>query len=74
MFQLSLVPVVDQIDSGIDVAVADLRVGGNVRAPLLRVVADKIIGLAWERVQPIDGWMGIRANQFHPQDCLVVLS
>ena len=50
VFKLSLVAVVDEIDPGIDVVVADLGVGRDVRAPLLGIVTQKVMDLAGEQL------------------------
>ena len=43
VFQLALVPVVDQVNAGVNVLVLDLPVGGNVCVPLPGVIADEIV-------------------------------
>src|ERR1700688_150841 len=50
IFELPLIgPVVDQVDSWIDVAVSDLAVGRDIGAPLVWVVADQIVGSPFKR-------------------------
>src|SRR5208283_1379237 len=50
IFEASLVAVEDQVDSGIDVVVADAGKLRNAAAPLCRVVAEKIIALGGQEI------------------------
>ncbi len=52
VLELTLVPVVDEVDTRIDVAVLDLWIGGHVGAPLRAILADEVIRLAGELVEP----------------------
>lgn len=52
--ELSLATVIDEIDTRIDVAVADFRVGRDVRPPLRWIVAEEVVDRARQRLQPHD--------------------
>src|SRR4029077_4095883 len=43
VLQLTVIAVVEQIDSRVNVLVANLIVGGNVSSPLVRIVANKVV-------------------------------
>ena len=51
VFELLLVSVIHQVDTGVDSPLGNLAVIGHVRVPLLRVPADKIVAPARQFVQ-----------------------
>jgi len=50
IFQLLMASVIDQINARVDILVAHLRVGWNIRAPLSRISSDKVIHFADLRI------------------------
>ena len=46
ILKLPLIAVVDQVDAGINSFVLHFRVGRDIAAPLLRIVADEVVALA----------------------------
>jgi hypothetical protein len=50
--ELPLIAVVDDVDAGIDVAILDLRIAADTRAPFARIVADQIIRDARKKTTP----------------------
>ena len=62
MFQLALVAVVHQIHTGIDGVIFHLGVRRHIRAPLLRVVADEVVGLARQLVKSCELRRRVRAH------------
>ena len=52
ILELALIAVIEEIDARIKVRVAHLRVGRDVGAPLRGIVADEVVGLAGEFLQP----------------------
>ena len=67
VFQLPLITVVDEVDTGIDLAVTDLRVGGDVDPPLRGIVADEVVGLAGQFLQPRHARIGVGVGEAHAQ-------
>jgi hypothetical protein len=45
VLQLSPIAVVDQIDAGINILVADLGILSDVGSPFLRIVSNKVVAL-----------------------------
>ena len=45
VFQLTLIAIVDEVDARIHVTIFDLGIGGNVRAPLIRVITYEVVHL-----------------------------
>ena len=68
MFQLPLLAVVNQIHAGIHFAITHLCVRPHIRAPLLGVVTDEVVGLARKLVEAFDLWCWLGTHQFHPKD------
>src|SRR5438552_8599719 len=65
VFQLALVAVVDEIDTGIDRAVVDLGVGRDVGAPLRRILADQIVCFSWQFFPPAQEGLGRGTHKTH---------
>ena len=58
--------VVDGIDAGVDVAIANARVAGHVRTPSGAVISDVVTAPARQSVGRLDGGGRVRAVQAHP--------
>src|SRR5437016_2280609 len=63
VFHLSLVPVIDEVNCWINLAVFDFAKSANIRVPMPRVIPDKIIDGARKLVEAIDYGGRIRAKQ-----------
>ena len=59
--------VVGEIDAGVYVLVADPGVGGDVRVPGGRVVADEVVGLAGKLLRSAEGQPWAGADKLHAQ-------
>src|SRR5439155_24195106 len=51
VFELVLVAVINQIHTGVNAGVLNARIGGNIHAPLGRIIPDQVVALARQRVQ-----------------------
>ena len=67
MLQLPLVPVVDQVNARINATRSNFPVIGNVGVPLCGLVADKVVGLARQLLEPCHPGRSIRAHEFQPE-------
>ena len=67
VFELPLVAVIDQIHAGVDVPILDLRVRGNVGAPLLGIIADEVAAFARQLTDPGHRWHGVGPDEPNPQ-------
>ncbi len=67
VLELALIAVVDEIDSGIDVLVADFAVGRHVPSPLRRIAADEVVRLAGELVDAACEGLARGAHEAHTQ-------
>ena len=56
-----MVAVENEIDTGIDVAVLDLRVRRDIRPPFGRIVADEIVALAGQLAESRHARRRVRA-------------
>ena len=65
VFKLALVAVIDEVDPGIDVPVLDLGVGRDVGAPLRGIVADEVVRLSRELVEPGHQRRGRGTHEVH---------
>lgn len=66
VFELTLVAVIDQVNSGIDVLVPYLGVRRNIGAPFLGIIADKVVDLARQFTQTHHRRFSARAHKIHP--------
>ena len=60
-----MLAVVEQVHARINIPVFNLGVVGNVGAPLIGVVADKVVTLAWQLFQPYHLRHWVAANELH---------
>ncbi len=67
ILKLVLIPVVHQIDAGINTAVADLTVGWHVGCPTGGVMAKKLVRAAWELVVGLRWSIRLCTTQRHAQ-------
>jgi len=58
-----VVAVVDEVDTGIDVRVSNFRIGRHVSAPLRAIVADEVVGFAWQFLDPVRACVRVRARE-----------
>src|SRR6266852_2475078 len=65
VFELTLVAVIDQVNSGIDVLVPHLGVRGNIRSPLLGIIADEVVGNAGQFTLAHHRRFSVRAHKTH---------
>ena len=65
---MALIAVVDQIDAWIHALVPDLGISRHVRMPLNRIVADKVVGSARQRLLPNHTRLAGCAGQSHTHD------
>src|SRR5712692_9742462 len=65
VFKLTLVAVIDQINSGVDVLVPHLGVSRNIGPPFLGVIAHEIVGLAGQFTKTHHKRFGVRAHKLH---------
>ena len=63
-----VVAIVDEVDPAVDVFVSHLRVRRNVGPPLRGVVADEVVHLAGQLIQPCHAWRGVGADESRPHD------
>ena len=63
--ELALIAVVDDVDAGVDVAIFDLRVAADTRAPQARIVADQVVREAWQHTAAAALRAGRRAHEPH---------
>jgi len=68
VFELLLISVVNEIDTGIGVLVAHFRIVRDVGAPLTGIVAQEIVALAFLFVRAGDRGGRVSADEFHTQD------
>src|SRR5206468_3292252 len=68
IFQLPLVPVVDQAHPWVHLLVFDLSVRRNVRAPLLRIVPAEIIHLSGQFLCPCNLGVWVSPYKSHAED------
>ena len=59
---LPLVAVVDQVHTGVNILDSHLGVRRNIRAPLLRVVADEVVALARQFLRAFHSGVGVRVH------------
>lgn len=67
VFQLPLVPIVEQVHPRIDVVIDDFGVGGHMGVPLPRIIPEQIVAFAREFGESAHLRMGVRPHQPHPQ-------
>ena len=67
VLQLSLIPVVDEIDTRINLRVAHAAELGHIAPPLSRIVSDQIIAFSGERIRTHQLSVRASTRQFHPQ-------
>src|SRR6202035_5260553 len=67
IFQLLLVPVVNQIHSWIDAGVTYFLIARHARVPLRRIIADKVVALGFLLSNAADGSFHVGANHAHVQ-------
>ncbi len=65
VLELPLLAVVNEVDARVDTAVAHLRERRDVRAPMRRIVADEVVGLARQLVDAAHGGRRSRADDAH---------
>ncbi len=65
VFQLALVSVENQIDSGIDTRVVNSGKLRNAAVPLARVITDDVVAFARQRIGSVSGCGRIGADQLH---------
>src|SRR5262249_1621059 len=68
IFKLLLIAIVDQVNTGIDASVANLRVGGYTAMPLGRIVADEIVDRAGKLVVAGRPKARVCPSQFHADE------
>src|SRR5205085_3431636 len=68
ILQLPLVAVVKEVDAGVDALVANAPVRRDVRAPLLRVIADEVVDLPRLRLSRRRPRPPVRAHELHPEE------
>ena len=71
IFQLALVAVIDDIDSGVGLGEADTRIRRNLGVPLLRIVAEEIIDDPRQHLYPLDRGCGVGPFKLHAHDTLL---
>jgi hypothetical protein len=67
VLQLPLVSVILEVDAGIDRQIAHPREGRDSSAPFGRIVADKVIHLARQRLERLADRASVCADQRHAQ-------
>jgi len=68
VFEPPLVAVENQVDSGIDLLVADAGELGNISAPLAGIIADKIVGFAGQGSAAATAARGLAPASFMRSD------
>src|SRR5580704_1681651 len=71
IFEMAAVPVEDEIDSRIDASVVDRGKLRNAAMPLLRVVADEVVGLPRQQIASGGDSGRVGADQIHAHDLFV---
>ena len=61
-------PVVHEVDSRVDRAIPNPRIGRRIDAPLAGITADERVGSAWELIEPLRIGIGIGAEEPHADD------
>ena len=67
VFELLLVAVIDEVDTGVDAALRDAGERGDVGPPARRVTAEEVVSQARQPVQPGGPGRGIGPDEPHPQ-------
>ncbi len=65
VFQLPLVAVVDQVNARIELFVSHLGISVDICDPLLWIVADEVVVIAGEFIDPRHRGRGVGANELH---------
>ena len=67
VFELLLIPVVDEVDTGIDVVVGHFRKGRNPGPPLLAIRSTQVVDLARQLVVSFGTSRSVAADRCQPQ-------
>src|SRR5713101_3565460 len=70
---LALVPVIDEVDTGIDIVVDYLPISRNVGSPITRIVPDEVVAFAWQWLESRQPSCRIGANNSHAKCRAVAL-
>src|SRR5579884_2346409 len=62
-------PLVEQINTGVEVMILDAAEGGHVRVPVTRIVAEEIVRFAGEPPLTNEAYMGTGAQELQTGDC-----
>src|ERR1019366_10213139 len=61
--------IVEQVDSWINLAVADFCIGGYVRVPLGRIAAHEVVALAWQWIDACCLGGGVSPDKLERDAC-----
>src|SRR5262245_7603802 len=71
IFKLLLIPVVDEIDSWVNVFIADLAESWKVCLPFFRHISQQVVNLAGQLISSLDLSVTVRALKNHCQPRLL---
>ena len=60
-----LIAVVNKVYSRINLAIFHAGICRDIRAPLLRIFANKVVALARQFLKPLDHHLAVTAYEFH---------